>query len=72
MHEMPSALPKYTVHAYHDREDQGHDVDGICGTKAGEYSQTKVATEWRWRFMILYKTMVKKCTPTQGTFHLRI
>lgn len=56
----------------HDREDQGHDVDRVRRTKAGEYSQTKVATEWRWRFLFLYRTMVKRCAPTQGAFPLRI
>lgn len=56
----------------HDREDQGHNVDGVCRTKTGKNSQTKVATERRWRSLVLYRTAVKKSTPTEGTFHLWI
>lgn len=56
----------------HDREDQGYNVDGVRRTKAGEDGQTEVAVERRRRFLFLYRAAVKKCTPTQGTFHLRM
>lgn len=38
----------------HDGEDQGHNVDGVRRTEAGENSQTKVVTERRRRFLLLY------------------
>lgn len=57
-------------HPYHDREDQGHDVDGVCGTKTGENSQTKVAAEGRRSFLL--RTGVEEHTPTQGTLYLRM
>lgn len=67
-----SAELRCVVNAYHDGEDQGHDVDGVCRTKAGENCQTKVAAEWRRRFTLLYRTSVKICAPAQRTLHLWI
>lgn len=64
--------PGYVGHSYHDREDQGHNVDGVRWTKAGENSQTKVAAEWRWSALLFYRTTVQKCAATQGTFYLWI
>ena len=60
------------IHAHHDGEDQGHDVDRVRRTKAGENSQTQVATQRRWRFLLYYGSTVKKHAPAQGTFHLWI
>lgn len=65
-----SSAKLFVVNAYHDGEDQSQKVDGVCRTKTGENSQTKVAAERRWRLRLLYTTLVKKCTPTQGIFHL--
>lgn len=57
---------------YHDGEDQGHYVDRVRRTEAGEKSQTEIAAERRWRFLIFCWSVVKKCTPIQGTFHVWI
>ena len=58
--------------AYHDGEDQGHNVDGVRRTKAGEDSQAKIAAERRWRFLLLYGTAVEKYTSTHGALNLWI
>lgn len=58
--------------AHHDGEDQGHDVDGVGGTKAGEDSQAQIAAQWRRRLLFSSGDAVQEGAGTQGTLHLRV
>lgn len=59
--------------AHHDGEDQGHDVDGVGGTEAGEDGQAQVAAQRRRRRPLLSGgDAVQEGAGTQGTLHLRV